>query len=255
MTGLEQRPEASSTQDTVRHRLGMSERTQAFLLLLFGGALVRLGLSDQLVRYVRPGARPWVLLAGIALLALAVLRLVQLHRQLRTNIDPASTRVGAVGTGWLLLAPVVAILVIAPPALGSFSAARAVPVSVSPGDSKSFPALTGSAPHQLGLLDFTTRVVWDGGRTLTGQDVALTGFVLSQRPDGFVLARLVITCCAADAAPVEIEVRTVHPPANGAWVQVIGRYAGVDPQRTTFPVLTAHSTMIVSEPTNPYDSG
>lgn len=234
-------------------RLGMSERTQAFVLLLFGGALVRLGVSDQLLRYVRPVARPWVLLAGSALLALAVLRLVQGHRADRAA--GASSGGRAIGTGWLLLAPVVAILVIAPPALGSFSAARAVPVSVSPADSKSFPALTGSAPHQLGLLDFTTRVVWDAGRTLTNQDVALTGFVLSQRPDGFVLARLVITCCAADAQPVEIEVRTQHPPVRGAWVRVVGRYAGVDPELTTFPVLTAGSLTPVAEPTNPYDSG
>lgn len=243
--------DVDQTTTDARHRLGMSERTQAFVLLLFGGALVRLGLSDQLVRYVRPVARPWVLLAGIALFALAVLRLLLAHRVTRTRSDQA----GAIGTGWLVLAPVVAILIIAPPALGSYSAARAVPVRVSAGTAKSFPALTGASPHQLGLLDFTTRVVWDGGRTLTGQDVSLTGFVLSQRPDGFVLARLVITCCAADAAPVEIEVRTDHPPATGAWVTVVGRYAGVDPQRPTFPVLTARSTIAVSEPTNPYDSG
>lgn len=227
-------------------RLGMNNRTQAFVLLLFGGALVRLGVSAQLLRYVRPIARPWVLLAGLALLALAILRLIQTHRR-------RSAHAGAVGTGWLILSPVIAVLVIAPPALGSFSAARAVPVRVSAADSKSFPVLIGPAPHQLSLLDFTTRVVWDQGRTVANQDVALTGFVLSQRPDGFVLARLVITCCAADAEPVEIEVRTGRPPPKDSWVRVVGSYAGVDPDRSTFPVLSAHSLAAVAEPADPYD--
>ena len=46
----------------------------------------------------------------------------------------------------------------------------------------------GPTPHTLKMLEFTTRVLWDAGRTVAGQDVQLTGFVLTQRPDGFVLA-------------------------------------------------------------------
>lgn len=223
----------------------MNNRTQGYLLLLFGGALLRLGLSNQLLRYVRPAARLWVLLAGGALLALAIGRLIQAHRA-------RTARASAISTGWLLIAPVVAILVIAPPALGSFSAIRA-PVGIPTTEHKDFPALSGSSPHQLGLLDFTTRVLWDSGRTVSGQDVALTGFVLSDRPDGFVLARLVITCCAADARPVEVEIRTDQLPARDSWVRIVGRYAGVDPDQPTFPVLLANSVSTVAQPTNPYD--
>jgi len=50
----------------------MTSRTQAFVLLLFGGALLRLATTDALLRYVRPVARPWVLLAGAAIVALAL---------------------------------------------------------------------------------------------------------------------------------------------------------------------------------------
>ena len=220
----------------------MNTRTQAFLLLLFGGALIRLAVSDLLLRYVRAVARPWVLLAGVAMVVLAVSQLIHARRQ-----QHPATR-----TGWLLLAPVVAIVVIAPPALGSFSASRA-PVGVNDQLHKDFPPLTGPSPHTLKMIDFTTRVLWDAGRTVTGQDVQLTGFVLKQRTDGFVLARLVITCCAADARPVEVYIRTAqHPPAD-EWVTVTGTYAGVDPVDTTFPLLASTAIVGVAQPKNPYD--
>jgi uncharacterized repeat protein (TIGR03943 family) len=223
----------------------MNSRTQGYLLLLFGGALLRLGSSDLLLRYVRPVARPWVFLAGAGLLALCVMQLIQSHRQ-------RSQPVAATRTGWLVLAPVVAIVVIAPPALGSFSASRTA-VSVSDQTHKDFPALSGAAPHRLGMLDFTTRVLWDAGRTVTGQQVELTGFVLTERSDGFVLARLVITCCAADARPVEMFVRSPQRPPPDSWVDVTGRSAGADPAQPNFPLLTADSVRTVNEPTNPYD--
>ena len=103
------------------------------------------------------------------------------------------------------------------------------------------------------MIDFTTRVLWDAGRTVTGQDVQLTGFVLKQRTDGFVLARLVITCCAADARPVEVYIRTVQRPPPEEWVTVTGSYAGTDPVDTTFPLVTATAIVGVAQPKNPYD--
>jgi uncharacterized repeat protein (TIGR03943 family) len=220
----------------------VNTRTQGYLLLLFGGALLRLGVSDLLLRYVRPVARPWVLLAGAVVFALAICQLIhdRKHHEYAT------------GTGWLLLAPVVAIVVIAPPALGSFSASKAT-VGVNDQLHKDFPALTGPSPHPLSMIDFTTRVLWDAGRTVTGKDVALTGFVLKQRADGFVLARLVITCCAADARPVEVYVRSDQHPPPDQWVTVIGRYAGNDPVETTFPLFSVTAITPVSQPKNPYD--
>ncbi len=227
----------------------MNNRTQGYLLLLFGGALLRLATGNLLLRYVRPVARPWVLLAGLALLLLALGRLFQAHRADRRQHPPRSA---TVRTGWLLMAPVLAILVISPPALGSYSATRA-PVGIPLSEHKDFPALAGTSPHHLPLLDFTTRVLWDSGRTLQNQQVQLTGFVLNDRPDGFVLARLVITCCAADARPVEVEIRTGQRPARDGWVQVTGTLTGVDPVATSFPVLTARSVRPIDQPTNPYD--
>ncbi|HEY2041485.1 MAG TPA: TIGR03943 family protein [Jatrophihabitans sp.] len=223
----------------------MNTRTQGFLLLLFGGALLRIGVSDLLLRYVRPAARPWVILAGFGLLILALAQLVSAHRQ-RAAHEP-TTR-----TGWLILAPVLAMVVIAPPALGAFSASR-TPSQVHPQNHKEFSALTGSDPHRLALFDFTTRILWDGARSLNGVEVELTGFVLSQRPDGFVLARLVITCCAADARPIEVVVHTTQHPVDDSWVATTGRYVGTDPAAPTLPILAATSISSVTEPRDPYE--
>jgi uncharacterized repeat protein (TIGR03943 family) len=224
----------------------VNARTQAYLLLLFGGALIRLAAGDALLRYVRPVARPWVLLAGAGLVVIATAQLIQQRRTDRRA--PGSVR-----TGWLLLAPVVAIVVIAPPALGTFSAAHAASGMVDASTQKQFPPLTGPSPHSLGLLDFTTRVLWDSGRTVAGQDVQLTGFVLSERSDGFVLARLVITCCAADARPVEIFVTSHVRPPKGQWVNLIGRYQGTDPDQPLFPRVAATDVQPTAQPANPYD--
>jgi uncharacterized repeat protein (TIGR03943 family) len=223
----------------------VNSRTQSFILLLLGGALLRLGAGDLLLRYVRPVARTWVLLAGAGLVVAAIAQLILAHRA-------SADREPATRAGWLMMAPVVAIVIIAPPALGAFSADRAL-VGVDTRMHKEFPPLAGPSPHRLPVIDFTTRVLWDSGRTVQSEDVQLTGFVLRQRPDGFVLARLVITCCAADARPVEVIVRTTDRPSLSSWQTVVGRYAGRDPVLPTFPVLAATSVTPVRPPTNPYE--
>jgi uncharacterized repeat protein (TIGR03943 family) len=227
----------------------VSARTQAFVLLLFGGALLRLATTDALLRYVRPVARPWVLLAGAAAVALALWTLLTGSRH---GPDEHGHR-GASRAAWLVLAPVVAILVIAPPALGSYSAKR-LPVSAIKPPSRHFPPLTGADPVHLSLLDFYSRAAFDDGRTLTGHQVALTGFVLRGDNGGFQIARLVITCCAADAQPVVVSVHTSEPaPGRDTWVTVAGTFGGLSPSDATVPVLRADTVAPIHQPANPYD--
>jgi uncharacterized repeat protein (TIGR03943 family) len=251
----------------------VNTRTQSFVLLLFGAALCRLATSDALLRYVRPVARPWVLLAGIGMVGLAIWSLVASYRSrtaphtsvttpIASSEAPLDTATeaadihghrGASRAAWLIVAPVVAVLVVAPPALGAFSAARTPPTVTKPPDIH-FPALSGPDPVPLPLIDLATRAIWDDGRTLTGRQLRLTGFVVHGDQGGFLLARLVITCCAADARPIDIEVHTASSfPAAGGWVSVIGRYAGLSPTDTTLPVVRADVVTAVKQPSNPYD--
>jgi uncharacterized repeat protein (TIGR03943 family) len=234
----------------------MNARTQSFVLLLFGGALLRLATSDALLRFVRPVARPWVLLAGAAIVTLALTNLLPFNRRGDDHLGAtrdAHGHTSAPRAAWLVLAPVVAILVIAPPALGSYSAAR-VPVAFAKPSVMHFPALAAGNPVAEHLTDFAARALWDSGRTLTGRRVALTGFVLRGAPGGFVLTRLVITCCAADARPIDIGVRSGDPTlAADTWVTVVGTYTGVSPTDSTLPLIDATSVTVIPPPTNPYD--
>ena len=231
----------------------MSARCQSFVLALFGAALIRLAATDALLRYVRPVARPWVLLAGAGIVAVVVWSLADATRSPSLAAD-GHDRGGVSRMAWLVVAPVVAVLVIAPPALGAYAAAR-VPITAPPPSARGFPPLRASTgPTPVTLLDFYARSAFDGGATLAGHRVELTGFVLRGEPDGFRLARLVITCCAADARAVVVRVRSpAAAPRPDAWVKVIGTYAGTSAAEPTVPVLRAETVTPVSAPDNPYD--
>ncbi len=223
------------------------------MLLLLGGALLRLATTDALLRYVRAVVRPWVLLAGAAMVALPLWSLLAGSRR------PAGVESDEHGhnrpsrAAWLVLAPVVAILVVAPPALGSYSARR-LPVSAIKPPSRHFPPLTGSDPVQVSLLDYYSRAAFDAGRTLAHHRLALTGFVLRVEPGGFQMARLVITCCAADAQPVVVSVRTpTAAPSRDAWVTVTGTFGGMSPSDATVPMLRADAVTPIRPPPDPYD--
>lgn len=219
----------------------MTARTQAVVLIMFGAALVRLASGDALLNYVRPAARPLVLCAGAALALVGVVLLAR-----RPRFGHHASR-----AGWLVLLPVVAVAVVAPPPLGVLTAAR--PPARPPRPDHGFAPLPATDPVQVDLIDVVLRTVWDHGGTLRGHELRVVGFVARASGSGFVLARLVITCCAADAVPYDIEIRTDAPaPPQGQWVAVTGEYAGVRPSDDVVPVLRAAAVTPVSRPANPY---
>lgn len=234
---------------------------QATILLLFGAALLKLASSDALLRYVRPVARPWVALAGTALVLLAGWTLLSLLRQPAASASVGDELGDRPGDGhghgpvtpamWLVLAPVVAVLVVAPPALGAFTAQRAPAVRAAAGRA---PALTASSqPVTVSMFGF---LILSDARpaALRDQQVTLTGFVLSGHAGGFTLARLVITCCAADASTARVDVGySGSIPASSSWVRVTGTFAGTDSDPDRTPRLTARSLIPIPQPANPYD--
>jgi uncharacterized repeat protein (TIGR03943 family) len=231
----------------------VSTRTQAFVLMLFGGALVRLSTGDALLRYVRPLARPWVMTAGLAILGIAVWSLIAAGRGRDAEEIEAHGHHSTAWSDWLILLPVIAIAVIAPPALGAFTARRE-PVHVSKPSGSVIPSLPKGDPVRISLVDFAVRALWHSGDTLVGRNVELTAFVTDHDRDGFTAARLVITCCAADARPIYVDVFSdAVAPAQDAWVTIDGTFAGVRPRSTT-PLLRATSVQVVGTPANPYDS-
>ena len=236
----------------------MRRETTNVLLVLVGGALLKITLDGTYLRYVKPGVKPYVLIAGVVMILLA---LVSIIRDVRGGVgehdDGHGHRHGS-RSALLLLLPILAIFLIAPPALGADSVTREdgrTPPVIQEGAS-AFPPLLAGAVVPVSLSEFITRSVWDSTNSLNSRVVELTGFVVHDR--GVVyLARLVITCCAADATPMKVELsggRTA-PLSNDQWVHADGVLVpGSATQANEYvPTLTVTAVSEIAQPADPYE--
>ena len=248
----------------------MNRDVQAVLLVLLGGAVLRISVTDVHLRYVKPEFAPALIVGGAVLLALGLIGVVD--RGPADGQGDCADGAGALGDGhghtpgagprvaWLLLLPVLAIFLVAPPALGSYAAARDSGAVADPGISD-YPPLPPGDPVETGVVDYATRAVWDHGRTLTGRTVRITGFVSlpeTAEDDGWYLTRIALSCCAGDGRAFKIKVVEGQPaPPPDSWVQVTGRYvpADVPPGDDVIPAIRALLVSTVPPPRNPYDEG
>ncbi|MBI0385333.1 TIGR03943 family protein, partial [Streptomyces albiflaviniger] len=139
---------------------------------------------------VKAGLRPLLLAAGVVLMAAAVAT-VWYERRTR----PAGEAAGEGGHGegeggngegggghahreprvsWLLVLPLFALILVAPPALGSYTAMHTGTALQRPWG---FPALPAGDPLPLNVADYAGRAVYDHGRSLEHRRVKITGFV------------------------------------------------------------------------------
>ena len=233
----------------------MNKQAQAVIMLLFGGAILKATFSELYLRYVKEGLRPFLIGAALLLVAAAVLTLwYDLRGKSGTHGHDHEPKVG-----WLLLLPVLGLLLVAPPALGSYAAGQAGTVLTAPGTDSDYPALPAGDPVDVGLLDYASRAVFDGGRSLTGRTLRLTGFV-TPGPDGQpVLARMVMSCCAADGRPIKVALSGEVPEAVPAdtWVQVVGAWSDrvdQDPvNKAQVPYLEVRSWQEIPVPKQQYE--
>jgi uncharacterized repeat protein (TIGR03943 family) len=260
----------------------MRRDTQAVLLLLVGGTLLKVAVTGTYVRYVKPSHLPLLVAAGVVLVAVAG---ITLWRQIKSSGATAADvadrehqevdhrdralehreravvhrdRAAAAGraaaahegfdsepiddadepaeesaghghetsrVGWLLLVPALALLLFSPPALGSFQAIRNGTALAAAGASD-YATLPAGDPVRVSLMDYAARAVFDHGRSLTGRQIQLTGFVIAGVHGEPYLARLVVGCCAADARPIKIGLTGDLPGilAPDQWVEVVGTY-------------------------------
>lgn len=238
----------------------MRRETTNVLLVLVGGALLKITLDGTYLRYVKPSAKPWVLTAGVVMITLAVVAIV---RDIIANRPDTATHHDDHQHGgrwvWLLMLPVLAIFLIAPPALGADSVLRSngrtAPSVVQQG-SAAFPPLPRGAVVPVSMSEFITRSVWDSTHSLDGRTVALTGFVVHQNGTDYV-ARLVITCCAADATPMKVALtgQQARALADDQWVRAEGTL--VPGSATTAneytPTLTVSALVTTAAPADPYE--
>ncbi|MGK5522804.1 TIGR03943 family putative permease subunit [Micromonospora sp. URMC 107] len=219
----------------------MNRQAQAVVLLLLGGAVVRASLTDLHLRYVKEGLRPFLIAAGLLLVAAAVMTLwYELRPILRRtpadqhdaqDHDDAHDHDGhghhEPRVGWLLILPVLGLLLVAPPALGSYAAGQAGTAVTTRQQPSDYPPLPDGDPVRVAVLDYASRALFDRGASIGDRRVQLTGFVTTG-PDGRpLLARMVLSCCAADGRPVKLGLTGAAPDrlADDTWIEVTGRYS------------------------------
>lgn len=271
----------------------MRRETQNVLLLLLGGALLKIAWNGTYLWYVKPSLWPPLVAAGVVIVALAA---IAIGRDLRAARSATPSAAGhpdchpaghpdhdhADHTGrspWLLLLPVLAIFLVAPPALGADAVTRsggtfgALERSSDRSPSPEFPPLPDGPVVPVRMSDFVTRAVWDDSGTLHGREVRLTGFIVHGVDGGTYLARLVIACCAADATPVRVLLEGGAPgggmPSTGVpgaaadlatlpqdgWFEVRGRLVpgSANPRTRFVPRLTVSQLRPIPPPAEPYE--
>lgn len=128
--------------------------------------------------------------------------------------------------GWLLIAPVLGLLLVAPPALGSYAAGQAGS-ALSAQQVSDFPALPDGDPAEISVLDYATRAIFDKGLSIGERRVRITGFLSDNPEGGQLLTRMILSCCAADARPIKVGMNGSVPTGllADSWVEITGTYS------------------------------
>ncbi|MFC8527264.1 TIGR03943 family putative permease subunit [Nocardia sp. NPDC057227] len=200
----------------------MRRETENLLLLLVGAAVLVITLDGSYLRYVKAGLYPFLLAAGAGFVVLALVAIARDIRRGGRDLPHGHGR-----APWLLLVPVTALLLVAPPALGAevlVTGSAVRPAEPADGAAqRALPSLRAGEAPRLQIVDLVRRAVWDTSGSLDGREVRISGFVA--RPGGAEadLVRVVISCCVADARYVYVHLAGLPEEIeDDAWIEVRG---------------------------------
>ena len=235
----------------------MRRETQNILLVLLGGALLKISFSGLYLRYVQKGLLPLLIAAGAVMIGLALFAIIRDIRagKAAAAADDHGHSHSSRSTGLMLL-PVLAVFLISPPALGGDVVSSAADTNQTQRSRNLLGELPSGDVIPLSMTEFVTRTAWDESGTLDGRKVKLTGFLTRAEGNTFV-ARLAISCCAADARPLKVKLTGDVPSLpDEQWVEVTGQVVpkSANEQNSWVPSFTVESSTSVPEPVEPYES-
>ncbi|MFI6578290.1 TIGR03943 family putative permease subunit [Nocardiopsis sp. NPDC050513] len=268
----------------------MNRIAQGLTLVLLGAAALTSTVpTDMYLNWVKPGFGPFLVAAGVVTVALgAVVVVAEIRRGNRGGDDGQDHAFCAAATGdggadgghtpgdahghdhsraprvaWLLLVPVVAVFVVAPPALGAYTVERSEPASApqeGPPSGRFDDGLDDAETGEVVAMDirqFVMRAWIDEERALSGREVELTGFAVpNPEGEGWYLARLQMACCAADAIVNRVLITNVPEPEADSWWTVRGTW--VEPEGELVDVsehrFEALERSEVANPPDPYEA-
>jgi uncharacterized repeat protein (TIGR03943 family) len=266
---------------------------QGLTLVLLGAAALTATIpTDLYLNWVKAGFGPFLIAAGVIMVALGTVVIVAELRgdgdAGRAGAEPEDARTAAAvepadesaavaaryGHGhdhghdhsraprvaWMLLLPVLAVFVVAPPALGAYTVEATAESSAPPPDTgrsgRFDDGLEEAGPGEVVAMDvqqFVMRAWIDEDRALAGREVELTGFAVPDpEGEGWYLARLQMACCAADAVVNKVFIDDGDIPEKDSWWTVRGTW--VEPEGELAEVTEHELTVIEREPVeNPPD--
>ncbi|SDP48488.1 TIGR03943 family protein [Nakamurella panacisegetis] len=307
----------------------MNKTTQSVLIVLLGGLLISITVSGRYTSYVKPGFGPLLVIAGVILILVGVLSIVtgirgdrkadlQMEADAARGTDTAPSvpappvdhsHEEADGHGhshdrskapWLILAPILVLLLLAPPALGAdavnrnagsqalqgltgVASATGAGADVAAGGSSGgyapndgsghgigtkafakqrptmkFAALPAGQDPALTLKEFIMRALYDGDNSVSDNNITVVGFIAGAGDgytSGYSLARMTISCCAADASPMRVHIDAPAKYAVNTWVSaVISAQVGTaDSGNDYVPTVDVVSMTPISQPSDPYE--
>jgi len=230
----------------------------------WGVLLLRFWISGRINILLHPGYVWLAVAAGCFLVSLGVFRIVQ-GMQGRIGAEaPQMAHFNLFPPAWssgLLLAVAIFGLQFSPQAFTSQVAMdRGVADTLSMTRSKPQSFRGGTRPEDRSLIDWVrTLNVYPEPDEYKGLPVSVEGFVIhaTELPsDYLMLARFVITCCAADVYPVGLPVKLEGDrsqyPADG-WFHVAGEMTTETVNNQRQLVILAAQLDSIPEPENPYD--
>lgn len=230
----------------------MRRALAATLLLLTGGALIRLVISEQYVRYVKDSMAIPLLATG------AVVVLLGFAGWWLATGSPGSATRGhehLPPVAWLMLLPVLAIYLVPPPALGADAVLRESDLAVAPA-ADLFEPLPPGDPLVLTPREAVERVLYDPESGILDREVQVVGFAVPDEDgSGWYVARISLACCAADGVAYRILVEGTPTPTADEWLSVTGRLLPPGGPTAGLPIPRLQATGVgpYQEPTNPYD--
>lgn len=237
----------------------MRRQTQNMVLFLVGVAILMITMTGVYTRYVKPSMWPWLAAAAVVIIFLAVSAILdEIRDGLRRADQDQDGHRHRSGIVWLLTIPIIVLIFVVPPALRPRAVAPSVTTVSAAALRHPFGPLPAGRAPTVPLTEVLMRIATDSSDTLTGRLITITGFTMKDA-DHTDLARIVITCCAADAQLARLRITgsgaaTVAAYADNTWVSVEGTIPGGQHYTATHwvPIVQVSAVTRIDPPASPY---
>lgn len=238
------------------------------ILATWGVMLTRFWVGGRLSLLLHPNYHWLSNGAAVLFLVMAAIRAIQIGRHVgggflgwRTNPEDHVNLLPRQVSILLLISVAVFGLIFIPQPFSSETALQRG-ISETAGQTRSRPQrfVRSRSPEERTIIDWVrTLSVYPEPDAYTDQAVNVSGFVIhppNWPTDVFMVARFVLTCCAADAYPVGLPVHlggAQEPPAPDTWLAVQGTMQTQTLVGKRQLVIIPSRLEPIPEPSNPYE--